>query len=268
MKKFALLALPFAASCAIPGDSAWSDLHANGYGSLYNLGASGSVHDLSVSSGAIDIDGDLSIREKSDTTFLAGARVGFAPMEVSLSMFDHQSTHGGTFEGDFDLGTGSSFTGSSNTRTNLDFEVTKMMIGFDMLNTGLFRVGILLGVDMFTFNDFSVAATQGGITQSYAIATDEEIPIPMIGVRSDLLLPQGFRIGAEVSGMSADVDDIDGTFLDIDAQIGWSPMDNEWVEVLIGYRAMSFDFTGELDDSSVDADIDFDGLYWGVGITF
>jgi hypothetical protein len=268
MKKLALLALPFAASCAIPGDSAWSDFHANGYGSLYNVGAGGSVNDLSVSTGSIDIDGDLRIRDSSDTTFLAGARVGIAPMEVSLSMFDHQSTHGGSFDGDFDLGGGSSFTGSSSTRTNLDLEVTKMMLGFDLLNTGLFRVGILLGVDMVTFNDFSVAASQGGVTQNYAVATDEEFPIPMIGVRSDLLLPQGFRIGAEVSGMSADIDDIDGTFLDIDAQVAWSPMENEWVEVLIGYRALSFDFTGELDDSSVDANIDFDGLYWGVGITF
>ena len=106
------------------------------------------------------------------------------------------------------------------------------------------------------------------MSQTYTVASDEEIPIPMIGVRGDLLLPQGFRVGAEVSGVSADVDDIDGTFLDMDVQVGWAPMDQDWVEVLIGYRAISFDFSGELDDASVDADIDFDGFYWGVGIIF
>lgn len=268
MKKFALLLLPFATSCAIGGDSAWSDFHANGYGALYDLGASGSVRDLSVSQGAIDIDGDLTIRRDTDTNILMGARFGMAPMEVVLSTFDHQSSHRGSFNGDFDLGSGSSFTGSSSARTSLDFEMTKLMVGFDFLNTELFRIGLLAGVDMFKFNDFSVRASQGGVSQTYTVASDEEIPIPMIGVRGDLLLPQGFRVGAEVSGVSADVDDIDGTFLDMDVQVGWAPMDQDWVEVLIGYRAISFDFSGELDDASVDADIDFDGFYWGVGIIF
>ncbi|NQU47581.1 MAG: hypothetical protein HQ519_02945 [Planctomycetes bacterium] len=271
MKKLALLALPAVClipACAIPGDAAWSDLHANGYGSLYNLNASGAVNDVSVSSAPIAISGDLSIKENSDTNFLGGARVGFAPMEVSMSMFSHKSIHNGAFVGNFDLGTGTSFTGTSDADTTLDFEVTKLMLGFDMMNTGLFRIGILFGVDMVTFNDFSVTASQAGKSLTYAIATDEEIPIPMVGVRGDLLLPEGFRVGAEVSGVSADIDDIDGTFLDIDAQIGWTPMDNEWIEVLIGYRMMSFDFKGELDGTSVDAEVDFDGFYWGVGITF
>lgn len=269
MKKLALLALPFFVSCAMPNDAAWGDFHANGYGALYNLGASGSVNDLSVSAGGANIDGDLAMREKSDTNFLGGARVGIAPMEISLSMFDHKSVHSGTFNGTFDPGAGSTLSGSSAATTNLDFEVTKLMLGFDLLNTGLFRLGLLMGLDLLTFNDFSAFATQGGVsTASYSIARDEEIPIPMVGVRCDLLLPQGFRVGAEVSGLSADMTDIEGTFLDIDAQIGWAPMDQDWVEVLIGYRMMSFDFQGEIDDASVDAEIDFDGFYWGVGITF
>ena len=269
MKKLALLALPFAASCAIPGDAAWSDFHANGYGSLYNLGASGSVNDLTVSTGITDIDGDLAIREKSDTTFLSGVRVGIAPMEVSVSMFDHSSVHSGSFDGTFDPGTGSPISGTSTATTTMDFDVTKLMLGFDMMNTGLFRVGLLIGVDMFTFNEFSAYASQGGLTtETYIIAENEEIPIPMVGVRADLALPQGFRVGGEISGVSADIDDIDGTFLDIDAQVGWSPMDNEWIEVLIGYRALNFDFEGSIDDASIDADIDFNGFYWGVGITF
>ena len=121
---------------------------------------------------------------------------------------------------------------------------------------------------MFTFNEFSVETTDAGKSLDYNVASNEEAPIPMVGVRADFILPEGFRIGGEISGVTADVGDIDVTFLDIDAQIGWHPKGNEWIEVLLGYRRMNFDFDGDLGSTSLDAEIEFDGFYWGVGITF
>jgi len=99
MQRLALFALLLAPSCAIPGDSAWSDLHANAYGGLYDLTAGGSIDDISGTSGALTASGDLEVSDKTETNFLYGARFGFAPVEVFLSGFEHDSTHGGTFTG-------------------------------------------------------------------------------------------------------------------------------------------------------------------------
>ena len=151
MKKLATIFLLLAPACAIPGDSAWSDLHANGFTGMYDLGVSGAVQDMKFSSPPTNIDGNLSLNNASSSNFLYGARAGFAPIEVSVSGFDHKSVHNGTFTGDFDLGGSTAFTGETDAETTLDFELQKIMLGFDFLNTGLFRVGLLLGVDMFTF---------------------------------------------------------------------------------------------------------------------
>ena len=118
---------------------------------MYDLGVSGTVQDMQYSNGPTNISGDLSIKDASSTNFLYGARVGFAPIEVSVSGFDHKSVHNGTFTGNFDLGGSTVFSGDTDAQTTLDFEVQKIMLGFDFLNTGLFRIGLLAGLDMFTF---------------------------------------------------------------------------------------------------------------------
>jgi hypothetical protein len=269
MKKFALFLLLLAPACAIPGDAAWSDLHANAFLGMYNVDVDGTAGiNVADPGSGTSVDGDLTVNKNSDSSLYYGVRAGFAPIELIASGFSSRSTHSGTFVGDFDAGTGTPITGTANATTLLDFDQKKLMLGFDIFNSPVFRVGLLAGVDFFTFNDFSVTATKAGITQTYIVADDENAPIPIVGLRGDVALPNSIRLGAEVTGMSANVQDIDVSFLDFDAQVGWAPMDNEWVELLIGYRNMNFDFNGDFDGTAIDANLDFGGFYWAVGITF
>ncbi len=255
-------------ACAMPGDAAWSDLHANGFVGLYDVSASGDAL-LDVTDGTNNIDGKLVVNEDSDSATFYGVRAGFAPLELVFSGFDMKTVSGGTFTGSFDDGgPGGPINGTANATTTFDIEVQKIMLGIDVLNTPVARVGLLIGVDLITFNTFNVTATQGALSATFDVADDEQAPVPIVGVRGDVALPAGFRVGGEATGVSADVDDIDVTFLDFDAHVGYSPFDNEWVELLLGYRAISFEFDGELDGTNIDGEFDFDGLYWAVGITF
>jgi hypothetical protein len=267
MKKFALLLLLLAPSCAIPGDAAWSDLHANAFAGMYNVDVDGTAG-LNVTSGGTTVDGNLTVNKNSDASLYYGVRAGFAPIELIATGFSSRSTHSGTFVGNIDVGTGTPISGSADATTLLDFDQKKLMLGFDIFNSPIFRVGLLAGVDFFTFNDFAVTASQGGISQTYTVANNENAPIPIVGLRGDVALPNSVRLGAEVTGMAANVEDIDVTFLDLDAQVGWSPMDNDWFELLIGYRTMNFQFDGMFDGTAIDADLDFGGFYWAVGFTF
>lgn len=264
MQRLALFALLLAPSCAIPGDSAWSDLHANAYGGLYNLTAGGSIDDISGTSGALTASGDLKVRDETETNFLYGARFGFAPVEVFLSGFEHDSTHGGTFTGSI-----GPINGTADARTELDFGLQRIGVGFDVLNTPVARIGLLVGVDFFTFNEFSFTATQGALSRSYTIADNEDVPIPVVGLRGDVGLPlTGLRAGAEISGFQADVEDVDAEYFELDVHLGWEPGDNDWIELLVGYRMIEFQFDGEIDDSTIDGTVDLDGLYFAIGIVF
>jgi len=264
MQRLALLALILAPSCAIPGDAAWSDLHANAYGGIYNLSAGGGVNDVSGTVGGVTASGDLSIKDSSESNFLYGARVGFAPVELILSGFSHESTHGGDF-----TGTLGPITGVADAETHLEFGLQRIGVGFDVLNTPIARVGLIFGVDFFTFDDFSFTASQGALSESYTIVDNEDVPIPIIGVRGDVALPlTGLRAGGEISGFQADVEDVEAELLDLDVHLAWEPAGNDWVEFIVGYRMIEFKFDGEIDDSNIDGSLDMDGLYFAIGFVF
>ncbi|MCH2101309.1 MAG: hypothetical protein MK209_05255 [Planctomycetes bacterium] len=265
MQRLALLALLLAPSCVIPGDANWSDLHANAYGGIYNMTAGGAIDDISGTSGAVAASGDLSIEDETESNFLYGARFGFAPVEISLSGFEHKSSHGGTFAGTI----GPFVDTTVDAQTELNFGLQRIAAGVDILNTPVARVGLLIGVDFFTFHEFEFTVSQGAESRSYTIANDEDVPVPVVGLRGDVGLPlTGLRAGGEASAFQADVDNVNAEYLELDVHLGWEPGDNDWIEFLVGYRMIDFQFEGELDDSSIDGAIDLDGLYFAIGIVF
>lgn len=263
MLRLALCALLLLPACAVPGDAAWSDLHANAFGGVYMTGVRG---DANLTSTAPAVDGQLDFDKETESNLYYGVRAGFAPVELIFSGFAHESTHGGTFSGNL---TGTNFSAAARATTKLDFDSQRLAIGFDAINLPVARIGLILGVDFFTFNEFSFTAREGGNVASYSIADNEDVPVPIVGVRGDVGLPlTGLRAGAEISGFKADVEDVEAEFLDADVHLGWAPAGNEWFELLVGYRMIDFQFDGELDDTNVDGQIEMDGLYFALGIIF
>ncbi|MCP4093737.1 MAG: hypothetical protein GY747_09845 [Planctomycetes bacterium] len=270
-----LLLLP---ACSIPGDAAWSDLHASGFVTAYPAGMDATARDVSVedTSGAgLTFDGDLTMEKNREAALYYGARAGIAPFEVSVSAFGYDGSHssivsgGATFRG-VDL----PITETLNTRTDLDLGVSKLMLGVDIINTPVGRVGLLAGVDFLDFDRFVVTSTEqvdvlgvpivnDGDTQN--ILVNESVPVPMIGVRGDLLLPfLDIRLGGELSGLTTNIDQTDVTYLDMDININYAPWQN--LELVVGYHRIDIDVSGSIDDTTIDVDMLIDGPYFGASL--
>lgn len=275
---YLLAAAALLPACSIPGDSAWSDLHANGFAAIYPVGVDGTAHNLSVSDSSgsgLTFDGDLSVSKARTTSFFYGARVGFAPIEVSASAFGYDGAHDSAISG------GATFRGESlpidetlDATTDLEFTTTKLMVGLDIFNSPLARIGVLGGVDFMEFDRFAMTANEtisvlgtpvvsSGDLQN--VLVNESVPIPMLGVRADAQLPwTGLRIGGELSGLSAEVDSADISFLDMDVNLNYEPTRN--VEVMVGYRRIDVDVSGTIEDAVIDFEMLVDGPYFGVSL--
>ncbi|MBT4029457.1 MAG: hypothetical protein HOM77_03405 [Planctomycetes bacterium] len=276
-----------APSCAIPGDAAWSDLHADVYAGSILTDLSLTTPEISITddSGAIETTGDFDINDGNATGAIIGGRLGFAPFELVVSQFDYAASHAGTLSGTVTWGgVSGSLDAPIPISSNLDLSVQKLMLGIDILNTPAFRMGLLFGVDNFDFADFSITTEGDGTVvggppinsgETREIVTNKSLPIPMVGVRADALLPfAGIRAGAEATGLKVAIDDstqsIDITYLDIDANINyilWDLTVTE-VELRVGYRTIMMDLEGVIESNNLNADLEFSGPYFAISAVF
>ncbi len=261
IQRLTFLCLPFLASCALPGDSAWSGAHVNAFGGMVLMSAEGSADEISVPDSTLgNLEGSLEFEKAEESSLYYGARIGFAPFELIFSDFgfsaEHPSSLTGLFEGApvIDL----------DTTTDLDLSVRKAMIGIDILNTGVFRLGLLGGVDELAFSSFGITDINTGRRQ--ALLDDEQALVPMVGVRADLDLPLDIRLGGELTGIQVDVDEISVSYFDLDANLNYAITNS--IELLVGYRAIELDVDGSFDEASLNTAIEFGGPYAALGIKF
>ncbi|MDA0667918.1 MAG: hypothetical protein O3A95_09560 [Planctomycetota bacterium] len=271
------LVLMPACALAVPGDAAWSDLHVNGFAAIYPVNLDATVNDIVVNDGSgITFDGDLNLDSNRESSFLYGARAGFAPFEVIVSEFGYDGRSSGLTAG------GATFLGvvlptneTLAANVDLDMSITKLMLGIDVINTPIARVGLLIGVDFFEFDRFAASAAETktilGIDvieqgDSVVFFANESAPVPIFGARGDVQLPFGVRLGAEVTGISADVDDAEISLLDVEINANYEPWEN--VEVVIGYRLIDLDVDGSIFGTELKGDIQLDGPFFGVSLYF
>ena len=256
-------------ACAIPGDSPWSDLHVNAYAAGFTPTLEASAGNLFIP-GSEELDppelrGSFAIDSEQEYTNLYGASIGFAPFELSVSQFSYSRNQSGVFgdDGGSYFG-GVLFNDSIPISSTLDIDATKIMVGIDVVNTSVARVGILAGVDILSFNQFSFTAS----SVNQEVLNDQEVPVPIIGLRGDIAIP-GTRIslGAEITGISIDVDDVEASFFDHDINLSMEIFKN--AEAVVGYRAMNIKIDGSIGDTKItNMDLSMSGPYFGVSVYF
>jgi hypothetical protein len=254
-------------ACAIPGDAPWSDLHANAY-------VAGFAPTLKASSTSINIPGDagtelsgsFSLDSEKVYTSQYGARVGFAPFELSVSQFSYSRDQTGLFSGDGTGQFGGGFAGDFAINSTLDIDTIKMMLGIDMLNTSVARVGVLLGFDLLSFNKFSLTEVSTGAIQN-VLKEGQEVPVPIIGLRADVAIPgTDIRLGAEMTGISIDIDGIEASLFDHDINLNMEIFEN--AEAVVGYRIVDINIDGDIDGTIINMDLSMSGPYFGVSVYF
>lgn len=258
------------AACSIPGGAAWSDLHASAFGAGMAAGAeaAGSGVTVNDSSGAgFDFRGDFALERDTAAAAHYGARVGFAPLEVAVSQFGYDGTPSGAVSGVTRFA-GIPVSGSFAIAGDVELAVTKLTAGLDLLNTPLFRLGVLAGVDYVEIDRFDLIAREaaGGVAVGdvQTILEDESSAVPILGLRADARIPFFGRVSAEASGLQADFDDADVSYFDVDLAAHWEPW--KQVELLLGYRAVSMDVEGRVGSADLDVELDLDGPYLGLSV--
>jgi hypothetical protein len=261
-------------ACAVPGDAPWSDLHASVYavGFTPTLEVASSTIAVPANGSVGALNGSFSVDAEKEYTRQYGARIGFAPFELSISQFNHSRNQNGVISGDGGVFLGEPLVGDLAVDSSFDIDATKIMLGIDMLNTSVARVGLLVGLDVFSFNQFRFTAQeanglniQPGAFQN--VLVDQEVPVPIIGIRGDIAIPgTTIRLGAEISGVSIDIDDINASFFDHDVNLNMQIFESG--EAVIGYRAVQLNIDGQIDTTTINMDLSMSGPYFGVSFYF
>ncbi len=265
----AALLLP---ACAIPGDAAWSDLHGSasvaGYAHSFKMSGTGiSVDDSS--GGGSDFSGDLDLADNTENVLYSAGRIGFAPFELSVARMTYDGSNAGTVTSGTEFG-GQPISGDLDVNSEMDMSMSKVLLGIDLFNSPAFRIGLLAGVDYLEVDQFDLISqeSQGpGSVQAGDVQTileNQEIPIPLLGFRVDVALPFNTRLGGELSGMDIEYDDADVGIFDWDIAAQWEIF---WhIELMVGYRSVFMELDGEVDGTSMVADLEFEGPYAGITI--
>ena len=263
--KSLLRLLPFVAvslaSCAVSGgDSAWNGPHGSAFLGGFYSGLSGDLRTTD-RVGPVKVKGTANMDSvgQGDDVFnpSGGVRLGFAPFEVGLSMFDYAETGSGKFTGRF---LGKTFTGK--VRSDFDVRNIKGTAGLDLWNSEQARIAVVLGVD---YLDMDLLVQDLGTKISERI--DEALPIPVVGVRGDVRLIEDLRLAGEFVGMDLKVEDFNATFFDLELALLYQFSAN--VEAFVGYRDLTIDFAGPLaKNQTVDANLGLSGPIFGVGLRF
>ena len=261
-------------ACAIPGDAPWSDLHVNAYaaGFIPTLKVASSSLTIPATGGVGAFNGSFRVDAEKEYTNQYGARIGFAPFEISVSQFNHSRSQNGLISGDNGVFLGQPLVGDLAVQSKFDIDATKIMLGIDMINTSAARVGVLVGLDVFNFNQFRFTAQEanGGIIQPGDIQNvliNQEVPVPIIGLRGDIAIPgTSIRVGAEITGVSIDIDKVAATFFDHDINLNMEIFKN--AEAVIGYRTVNLNIDGDIESTSINMDLSMSGPYFGVSVYF
>lgn len=227
----------------------------------------------------LDIDGDVGIQQGSaisakasidslgideDTSVPSGRIDLVAGGHWTISA--QQSSHDGDGVADAVLSSGSvTINVGDPVRSEFDFGLYSGAVTFDLVPGDTVEVGLGLGVALL---DLDARFTDQLTSQE--VQTDEIVPVPNLAGRV------GVNLGpVEVSGLvnwiKVDYRDTEASYMDVDAMarlriLGSSDRFSGYVAA--GYRFLNVQAEYESGGNAVDVDVDFDGPWIGVSLSF
>ncbi|MBK8980600.1 MAG: hypothetical protein IPM29_32250 [Planctomycetes bacterium] len=203
---------------------------------------------------AIDVESGLGLDEPAPSV-LVRAELDAGPVRVTASAFQYSESGSGTLTSSF-----GNIPINADVDSDLDFVALKTAATFDILDLGPVRISPGIGVDLF---DMKASVTER-LTQTTE-DVDELFPIPMLFLQGEVEVgPVGAIV--DIGGMDVGYGDFSGTFIDIEALVYYEPV--EHVEVFAGYRWISLDADGTVDDQDFVADLVIQGWFLGGGVSF
>ncbi|MEM8713063.1 MAG: hypothetical protein AAGG01_19110 [Planctomycetota bacterium] len=226
--------------------------------------------------GSIGLDGDLSIAESTgtgrtsssfddlgitdDEASLGGiVRIGMGGAELSLAGLSVDYEGSGTTRGEFSLD-GQSIGADVAVDTDVELQMARGLFTWDLIPIGGVDLGFGVGATLVDLQ-FDLREQSG----TAGVNTDQLIPIPLIGARAAWKWgPVDLR--ADLGGLVVEYDGDEATVIDgeVSAAVEFLGVG----DLVVGYRLTRIDALYEDEDSSVDADFDLEGYYFGLQFGF
>ena len=247
LASLALLALP---ACSIPTlevQAGYAQLSLDGDVGYANGNATAVQQDTRSAFGLGDTQGSPYGR----------AQIDFGVPVLTVSAFQFSDDGRGRLESDF----GNIPSIGNGVPVQSQFDMTNVKASY-AFNIGIGPVSISPGIAIDYFD------LQMDVQDAFAIAqerVDLSGPLPLGFLRADVDLGVVSAF-AEVGYIGADIDDVNGKLLDIEAQLVVHPA--VLVELFVGYRYLNLQLDGTIDNDTIDTDITISGLIFGGGIRF
>jgi hypothetical protein len=150
--------------------------------------------------------------------------------------------------------------------SDLDMSLTTAMLFVDVIPTDVARLGLGLGV---TYVDEELSITSLTLSPGTSAGSDEAAPVPVVGVHAGVGLGP-IDVDVLARGLTVDVDDVEATFLDLDAAVVWSFFGRDHLSgnLRVGWRQVGLDVEYDDGDSAIELDLEASGPYIGLGVVF
>ncbi|PLX43997.1 MAG: hypothetical protein C0609_06610 [Deltaproteobacteria bacterium] len=205
---------------------------------------------------SFDPDDDFDVSDENFIGFRAFA--GLGSHHFSLSAFDFAYSGTDFVTQNIDFGGTSIVTVGTEASMDLDYTMVDLAYRYDLIDlenvAAGFSIGPVLQAKLFD-GTLEVTNEESSNTES----TDFSAVVPMVGVGLHVgILADLLELRAQVTGMGYDGNNI----IDAFGEVVFSPL--PLVEIAAGYRTLQIDV--EADD--VDLDVDKEGIYGSIGISF
>lgn len=248
--------LAFVALATLPACYQFDVAAQAGYAQLAVDGNFGYVQGSSTTSVRQDVDSAFGLGSGQGAPYARVALDTGVPV-LSVSGFTFQDSGTGTLQADF--GQGSVLTAGVPVRSELTFTNLKGACAFQ-IEIGPVAISPGLAVDWFDI-DLNVRDQIGIASES----VDLSGPLPLAFLRGEVGLGPVAAL-AEVGYIGANIDGVDASLLDVEAQLLVRP--TGWLDLFVGYRYLALTAEGLVSNDTYDVDLTVDGFMLGGGVRF
>jgi hypothetical protein len=246
-----LVLLPFVAT--LPACFGFGAQAQVGYAQLALDGDIGYVNGTSSGSIQQDIESGFGLGDDQGSPY-ARAKLDFGVPNLSISVFNFEDDGEGTLNATF-----GNVPAGIPVRSDFELFNAKAAYAFEI---GIGPVSISPGIAVDYF-DLAIDVRDAFGISSENVELNGPLPLAFLRGEVDLGI-----VSAVVEGgyITADIDDVEGEVLDLEAQLVLHPTD--LIEIFVGYRSLELELDGEIDGDSFDTDIQISGFMVGGGIRF
>lgn len=227
-----------------------------GYGQMAVSGDLGYVSGSTSANVRQDVESAFGLGDDQGAPYVR-AMVDFGVPQLSVSAFQFSDSGDGTLTTNF--GDSPTLISGAPVHSELDMMNVKAAYAFE-IGLGPVSISPGLGVDYFDL-DVKVRDLIGIASEQVEL----QAPIPIGFVRATLDLGP-LDLLAEVGYSAVDVDDVSGSFLDLDAMLSYEVVG--MMDLWAGYRSMNIQVDGLVDGDTVDTDLTISGFFVGGGLRF